>query len=144
MENWQQIIVWVVGGLAIGFAVAGFVKSRTGKAYGKFWLLNIIGAFVWGDAIIFGPFWAVASVIVIWMQSWWLFEIIFLCFWLVRSVGETIYWLNQQFSSVIREKPEKMLLHRFVKSNAVWFLMQIWWQCISVATLVLLILLLKS
>lgn len=132
-----------MGALAMGYTIVGFVKSRAGKSYGKFWPLNTIGGFVWGDALIFGPFWALASIITILMQDWWLFELIFLCFWLVRSVGETIYWLNQQYSDVIREKPEKSILYRFVKSNAVWFLMQIWWQCITVATLVLLILLLR-
>lgn len=143
MENWQGYIIGVLGVLAAVFFVAGVLHVGKGKTYQKFWPLNLIGAFVWGDALVFGPFWIIASIIVLTQQDWWLFEIIFLSFWLVRSFGETVYWLNQQFSPIKREPPEKIWFYRFIKSDAVWFIFQIWWQCLSVVSLVLLILLIK-
>lgn len=143
MENWQTITITILVILAILFFIVGLINVKRGKAYQKFWPLNIIGAFVWGDAIIFGPFWIVSSVVSLWLKNWQLFEIIFLCFWLVRSLGETIYWFLQQFSEVKREPPERIWFYRFVKSDAVWFIFQIWWQCITIVSLVLLILLLR-
>lgn len=140
---WQLLLISVIALLSIVFWIAGLVVSRRGKSYGKFWPLNLIGAFVWGDALVFGPFWILAAILCIALQNWWLFELIFLCFWLIRSLGETIYWFLQQFSNVVREKPEKVFFYPLVKNNSVWFLMQIWWQCISITALVLLILLLR-
>jgi len=143
MESWQLYLLIIYCALAIIFTITGLILSRRGKAYKKFWPLNLIGAFVWGDALIFGPFWILSSIIAMLAQRWFVFELIFLCFWLVRSFGETIYWFNQQFSSTIREKPETVIFYPLVKNNSVWFLMQIWWQCITAASLVLLILLLR-
>jgi len=140
MESWQLYLLIIYCALAIIFTITGLILSRRGKAYKKFWPLNLIGAFVWGDALIFGPFWILSSIIAMLAQRWFVFELIFLCFWLVRSFGETIYWFNQQFSSTIREKPETVIFYPLVKNNSVWFLMQIWWQCITAASLVLLIL----
>ena len=140
MEKWQGVIVGAVGVLAAIFAIGGIVKID--KPYIRFWPLNVIGGFVWGDAIIFGTFWLVASILSLCLQNWFLFELIFLCFWLIRSAGETLYWFLQQFSVAKREPPEKIWFYKYIKSDAVWFIFQIWWQCICVVSLVLIILLL--
>jgi len=144
MENWQAYLIIVYGILAAIFAIFGIVKSGSGKSYKRFWPLNAIGGFVWGDATIFGIFWVILSVISLLTKNWFLFELVFVCFWLVRSVGETIYWFLQQFSEAKREPPERIWFYRYIKSDAVWFIFQIWWQCICVISLVLLILLLRA
>jgi len=51
--------------------------------------------FVWGDAVIFGLFWTVALIVAWVLKDWYLFLLIVSVFWVVRSLGETIYfsWL---------------------------------------------------
>ncbi len=142
MENWQGVIVGAMGVLAAVFIIGGIIKID--KSYKRFWPLNIIGGFVWGDAIVFGTFWLIASILSFCLQNWFLFELIFLCFWLIRSAGETLYWFLQQFSIAKREPPENIWFYRYIKSDAVWFTFQIWWQCICVTSLVLIILLLRG
>ncbi len=144
ITNWQQYIILAYTAIAIVLGLFAIYKCRGGQSHQKFALLLLIGSFVWGDALIFSAFWALAGAIALFFDSWFLFQAIFLVFWLIRSAGETIYWLMQQFSNIIREKPEKVWTFRFVKSNAAWFLMQIWWQTITIASLVLLILLITS
>lgn len=139
MTHLQQAIIGTYGIIAAGlFGVAVYAVHHK-MAYGRMWLLNLFSSFVWGDMLVFAPFWALSSAVSIYFQSWFLFEIIFLTTWFIRAMGETIYWFLQQFSTVVRERPEDMFLYRFVKSNAVWFIMQIWWQCIGAVALTLLI-----
>lgn len=144
MTGLQQYILLAYMALAIVLSVVAVYKCRHKKAYQKFVPLFVIGSFVWGDVLVFGIFWVLAGAVTLFFNSWFLFQVIFLVFWLIRSAGETIYWFMQQFSSIIREKPEKVWTFRFVKNNAAWFLMQIWWQTVTIASLVALIFLLVS
>lgn len=139
MEKWQINLLVYYGTLAGLFFIGGIIKSYQGKAYEKFLPLNFIGGFVWGDAAIFGFFWAIISLFILLFGNWRIFEIIFLSFWLIRSLGEMIYWLNQQFAQKVRVKPEELWFYPLFKNDSVWFVYQIFWQCVAVASLVLLI-----
>ena len=110
----------------------GLVKSRQGKAFTLVWWLFPWGAFVWGDAVVFGLFWAGVLVITYLLQDLLLLGLLTAIFWLVRSLGETIYWFNQQFSTVERNPPEKLPFYSLFKNDSVWFIYQIVWQCVTV------------
>jgi hypothetical protein len=56
-------------------------------------LLGWVGIFVWADALIFGLFWSLVSLVCFFLKNWYLFWLITGVFWLVRSFGETIYFL---------------------------------------------------
>lgn len=112
------------------------------NSYGVTWPLFPIGIFVWGDAVIFGLFWTGASLISLILNDWILFLLIVSVFWLVRSVGETIYWFNQQFTTVNRYPPEQLMGHQIFRGklleehDAIWFVNQIGMQCITVITII--------
>jgi hypothetical protein len=141
MTSWQIVLLSAYAFVAGLFLIIGVIQNIQGKVYKGFLPLNLIGAFVWGDAIVFGLFWLVATLLVLAYGTWPIFLLIFLCFWLVRSVGETIYWFNQQFSTIHRNPPHKLWFYFLFKNDSVWFIYQIFWQCVSVTTLVLLLLL---
>ena len=129
--------------LAFSGFLKGFYECRHKKqAIALSPLYNLIGAFVWGDVFIFGFFWSLVCLAVLLFNSWQLFLIVLGAFWVVRSLGEMIYWLNQQFSDKARNPPETLWLSKFFPGDSVWFGMQIFWQCILVISAVFLILLL--
>lgn len=140
MTGWQVNLLIFYSVLALAFFLGGVLKSLRGKAYQKFLPLNLIGGFVWGDAVVFGLFWLVAVALILLFGNWRIFLITFLSFWLIRSLGETIYWFNQQFSTTIRTKPQEIWFYRYFKNDAVYFIYQIFWQTLSVIALVLLLL----
>lgn len=116
---------------AVGF-VKGCLESRKKNALGLTYLLRPFGAFVWADMVIFGAFWILAGLLSLFFADWVLFLLIVSLFWLVRSVGETMYWFQQQFSPIKRNPPEKMIIYRFFRNDSVWFVYQIFWQCLTV------------
>jgi hypothetical protein len=71
-----------------------------------------------------------------WLNDWLLFWLIVSVFWAVRSWGETIYWLNQQFSTIERNPPKKHILYPIFHNDSVWFVHQIIWQCVTVISIV--------
>ncbi len=118
-------------------SVKGFYESKVKKnAYGKTPLLAPIGAIVWADTAIFGLFWTVVSVVIIILNDWILFWLTFSIFFVVRSFGETIYWLNQQFSKVNRNPIQKFWVTKIFHDDSVWFVYQIYWQCVTVVSLI--------
>ncbi|MBU2577329.1 hypothetical protein KKA69_00690 [Patescibacteria group bacterium] len=131
MEDWQVVIL-----IFSLFSLAGFVKgiteSRKGNSFNKTGIFNLIGAFVWGDAVVFGLFFFIFSLFSLLLADFFLFLLGISLFWVVRSIGETIYWLNQQFSTLKRNPPEKLLFHKFFKNDSIWFVYQIFWQCLTV------------
>lgn len=99
--------------------------------------LAMLGSFVWGDAVVFSLFWIFLSVITLILVpnvNFFLFSAS--VFFAVRGVGETIYWLNQQFSKVKRNPPENFMLERIFPGESVWFAYQIIWQVITVVSVV--------
>jgi len=95
-----------------------------------------LGIFVWGDAIILGLFWLLVAVVGFISRNLNLILFIVSTFWLIRSLGEALYWFLQQFSGKVRDKPEDMFCYRFYKDESIWFVYQVFWQCIAVFSLV--------
>ena len=125
--------------LVIGNALL-FFRSRTacrkGHAFTLTRGLSMLGMFVWGDVLVLSIFWALVALVSFLLSDWWLFLLTVSIFWLVRSVGETIYWFLQQFAVVKRDPPESLAGYRFVKNESIWFIYQVMWQCVTVISLV--------
>lgn len=136
METYQ---VAILAGLFL-FNWYLFFKSKSecnkGNSFGVTYNLTFLGIFVWGDALILSLFWMFVSGSTLILQDWVLFLLVVSLFWLIRSVGETLYWFLQQFATVKRDKPENLIGYRFVKNESIWFMYQVMWQCITVITLV--------
>jgi hypothetical protein len=130
-EFWPLIFTAV----ALCSSLLGLWKSMHKQAFSETPQLAVFGIFVWGDAIIFGLFWALAGVLVFLTKSEALMWLIYSVFWVVRSFGESIYWFNQQFSTINRNPPERLRGFRFYKNDSVWFAYQIWWQCVTVVAI---------
>jgi len=115
----------------------GVYESHKNNPYGLTKLFYWMGIFVWADAVVFGLFWFLVSLVILFVfKSWLLFLLIVSVFYLVRSVGETIYWLNQQFSTLNRNPPHTLRGYKLFKNDAIWFVYQIWWQCITVISII--------
>lgn len=137
MSWWQILFVTIWGFMSLIFAFISIYQTAVKKrAYGRAGFLLWMGAFVWGDGVIFGPFWTIVSFITLYLNDWILFSLFVSVFWLVRSLGETFYWFNQQFSLINRNQPQHLPGFRFFKNNSVWFVHQIFWQCITVVTII--------
>lgn len=123
-----------------GFNIFLFAKSyrecKKKNAYGSTKLLIPLGMYVWGDVFIFSIFWTLVSLVCLFLSDLYLFLLVVSLFWVVRSFGETIYWFNQQFSSIKREPPEKIELYSIFQNDSVWFVQQIRNQCMTVISLV--------
>lgn len=146
MESWQQLVIWVYALVNLGVFLKGYHECKYRKnAYGLTPYLKPLGIFAWGDAVIFGLFWIAASLISYLLNDWYLFLLIISIFWVVRSVGETIYWFNQQFSSKIYSwnKPENLPWHTIFHNDSIWYVHQIIWQCYTVVSLIFTIYLAK-
>lgn len=137
MNQTLLMVVMLWGGLGLAAGLTGlFVTTVKQQPFKQTAWLFPWGIFVWGDAPIIGLFWILTSVASILTANWWLFGFSFSLFWLVRAVGETIYWLNQQFSSINRNPPEKLLGHTWFPGDSIWFAYQVFWQCTSVLFLI--------
>lgn len=99
-----------------------------------------LGAFVWADLIILGPFWIMVSLLLLWTKDINLATIIFLIFWLVRAYGEVQYWIAEQFGSNKRNKPQDLWgNHFFGGGESVYFGYQVFWQMVMIVCAVALI-----
>lgn len=137
MDTWQQITIIIYSLLSFLVFIKGLYQSTKKKnAYGKTASLFWLGIFVWGDAVIFGLFWFLSSLFSLLTNDWLLFLLVISVFWLVRSLGETIYWFNQQFSQINRNPPERLLGYKFFKNDSIWFGYQITWQCITIMSVI--------
>jgi hypothetical protein len=138
MEIWQQSIIVLFGlGAFIGF-IKSFDECKRKKRSLSLTLQigPLYGAFVYADLVVFGLFWTIASLGAFFLNDWYLFLLTLSLFWLVRSIGETIYWFLQQFSTINRNPPEKFYIHKIFHNDSVWFVYQIFWQCITVITII--------
>ena len=145
MNTIQFIIISLIGIISLLSIVKGIHESIIKKnPFGQPFLLYIFGIFVWGDAVVLGLFWFLTSSICLLFHSLNLFLLIVSIFWIVRSFGEIIYWINQQFSPLIRNPPENLFGHRFFSGDSVWFIYQLFWQCVLVVSIVVSIFILKA
>lgn len=128
-------ILLVFGIINLLILTKGFYECKNRKnAYGLTPYLLPFGIFAWGDAFVLGIFWFLTSIVAFISNNNYLFPLIFSTFWVVRSLGETIYWFNQQFSGKIYgwNKPEKLMFYWLFQGDAIWFVYQVLWQCITV------------
>lgn len=136
----SQLTIILIYGLVNFFVfIKGFTESRNKEnAYGLTPYLIFLGIFTWGDAVVFGLFWTFVSLISIFLRDWYLFILVISIFWVVRSIGETIYWFNQQFSikASTWNKPESLLWHSIFHDDSIWYIYQIIWQCITVVSII--------
>lgn len=142
MTSWQITIILTYGALGLFSSYLAYRKCKFEKKNLGFIGVTpfiLYGAFVWADLVVFGVFWALFSLICILLNDWLLFLLGQSVFWLIRSFGETIYWFNQQFSTIERYSLKD---HFFAKifnydDYTLWFIMQIFMQCITVISAIL-------
>jgi hypothetical protein len=129
------ILVFALFALLIG--LKGFYESTKKQNSFKltpylFWM----GIFVWGDAVVFGLLWFLIGLLSYLFNDYWLFFLSVSVFWLVRSIGETIYWINEQFVETHRNQAQNLWGHSFFNNDSIFFIYQIFWQCISVISVI--------
>lgn len=140
MLIWQKLLILCYGIFSLIIAFVGLKKSsKKMGGWGHTPWIAWTGAFVWADVVIFGFFWFIVSAISLIVNDWITFWFLWSIFWVVRSLGETIYWFNQQFTPLGHNAPEKLRGYRFFKDQSLWFVYQIIWQCINVFAIVALI-----
>lgn len=145
MSDWQKIIILVYLLINLFAFIKGYRECTKNKnPFGLAGYFNFFGIFVWGDAVAIGLFWVIASIVVFIINDWILFLLALSFFWLVRGVGEMIYWLNQQFSNIERNPPHTLFLSNIFPSDSIWFIYQIVWQCVTVVAAILSIYFAKS
>lgn len=138
MNIYQTGLLLLLGSISfITFLKALKECKDNNNSFGRpYRLCEIYGSFVWADHVVFGLFWTIVTVIVLLLQDFLLFFLIISVFWLVRSIGETIYWFLQQFHPRKGNDPQKFIFYKLFKNDSVWFVNQIAWQCITVITFI--------
>ncbi len=137
MNQLQMILVLVWGIISFTVWIQAVRESVLKKnAFGLTPTLLPLGIFTWADGTVISIFWMIAAVLSLFTNDWWLFGLMFCLFWVVRSVGETIYWFCQQFSTIERNPPKTLAGYKFFKNDAIWFVYQIAWQCVTVLAIV--------
>jgi hypothetical protein len=133
----QQVIIFSYGLLSLLFFLKGYYEvTKKKNVFGLTNHLVFLGAFVWGDIIVLGPFWILISTVTILLNDWYLFLLILSVFWVVRSLGETIYWLNEQFATKNRNPANTLRFYKIFKNDSVWFVYQLINQCILVVSII--------
>lgn len=138
MLFWEQIIVLIFVITSVIFFIKSLREVKNKKnIYGLTPNLFFLGAFVWGDLIILGPFWIIVSLISLFLNNWYLFLFFVSVFWIIRSLGEIIYWISEQFAGIKRNPPHTLNFHKYIQSDAIWFIYELFWQCVFVFSLIL-------
>lgn len=138
MTQWQQILVFIYGLVAF-YAFLSSLRAcyKQKKSFAETPIFGVLfSGFVQADNVVFGFFWTVVSFYILIVQDWILFLLILSVFWLVRAIGETIYWFFQQFHPRPNNEPEKFWFFRIFHNDSVWFVIQIFWQCITIITII--------
>lgn len=136
MFIWQKLFLLTFSIFGLGLCLKGFRESHKNKnAFGTAHTF-IVGVYVWGDAVVFGAFWFLVSIVTLVLADWVLFWLIFSLFWVVRSFGETIYWFNEQHAQKKRVNIKKKYLYKYFHNDSVLFIYQITQQCITVVSIV--------
>ncbi len=137
MEIWQRLIVILFGLFSIIVFLKGVNESlKKNNSYAGTIPLLWMGIFVWGDAVVYGAFWALCCFTVLLLNDWLLFLLLFSVYWTVRSLGETIFWFNQQFTPMKLYHAPKLPGYKFFNNESIYFIYQIFCQCITVVSLI--------
>ena len=135
MSQISSLIILAFGFLALISFLLGYYQSIIKKnPFQETPSLLIFGIFVWGDAVVLGLLWLLVSLVTFLLNDWTLFLLFISVFWTVRSSGEVIYWLNQQFSPLNRNPPERLKGYCIFGNESIWFVYQLVWQCILVVS----------
>ena len=131
-----DLIFLIIGLYALTAFILGISQIVKRNPYGLTHQYSILGIFVWGDAVLISPFWMALSTAYLKHQNLSFSLFAMSVFWSVRSLGEMIYWLNQQFATHKRDLPETLWLYKLVRSDAIWFMYQVFWQMILVISII--------
>jgi hypothetical protein len=138
MLTWQSgILIGLIILNVVLFVVAFRQCFLKNNSYGLTNWLIPIGIFVWGDALIYSPFWIGAAMTCLLLKDWLLFCLTVSVYWAVRGLGETIFWLNHQFSTKHIYPAKDLPFYFLVKNDSIWFIYQITAQCVTVVGIIL-------
>jgi hypothetical protein len=144
MEMTQQITLFITMVASIIIAARGvYISHKKKRPCQETYPLVPFGIFVWADAPVIAAFWFVAAAIGIITQNWYLFLLEVSIFWVVRGTGETLYWMNQQFSTIERIAPKKLPFHTYFPGDSIWFMYQITCQVVTVFAIVATVMIVK-
>ena len=133
MDIWQYIIVIFVAVYSLGGFLLGYKQTKLKRnPYGLSKWFNPLGSFVWADAVIFGLFFFLTSVLSLVLKDFILFLLVFSVFWTVRSIGESTYWFLEQFADTHKNPEHTLWISRWFTRNSSWIANQIVNQCITV------------
>ncbi len=134
----QFVLVLVYGVVSFVVFLRSLYESikNNKNSYGNTYFLYPLGIFVWGDGIIIGAFWVISSIISLLLNDFLFLLIIIAVFWVIRSYGEMTYWFHQQFSPIIRNPADKLIGYKYIKKDSIWFMYQVLWQCILIASII--------
>lgn len=134
---WQNIFLSLFGIIALVGFFWSFYQCRYRKnPFGRTYFFFPFGSFVFADLVVLAPFWIVVTLFIFFLQDFLLFLFIYALFWLIRSVGEAQYWFLQQFSTLNKNPIERFRLRKVFHNDSIWFVYQIYWQCLTVISLI--------
>lgn len=128
--------IFLIGFLAYSVSSFLFGMNKRKNPFGLSRFFLPLGSFVWIDNVVFGAFFSLVSVICLLTRQFILFWLVFSVFWLIRSIGEQMYWFLEKFTTVHRNHPNSLWPYRWFKGQEVWVVMQIFWQCVAVISLI--------
>lgn len=110
-EQAFSLILLIIASLITALAIYQLEK---GRFFEDTQYLAFFGIYVWGDALIFGPFWIISAIIFFAIGIQNIIRYILL-FFAIRAYFEVIYWLNHQAHDQQFQAP---LFKRFKKIKA--------------------------
>lgn len=128
------LITFILGNVYLFFLSLFQAKFRN-NPHGLTRILLPLGIFVWADGVVISIFWTIIGLYSLLFGSVSEFVVLYALFWVVRSFGEVIYWLLQQFSSEVKDPPETVPFSNIFPGKSVWFAMQVIWQMVLVISI---------
>lgn len=115
--------------LGLIITIQAYKKGKENQFYTDTKILNFFSIYVWGDALVIGPFISLSAVFFVFLTPIWMLRYILL-FYALRSLIEIIYWITHQ---VARRDYMPALLRRvsWLKPNDVAILYQVAHTCFA-------------
>ncbi len=143
MSDLERLVVIVYGTISTVAFIKGFYEVKFNANRHGLAPFGLLGIFVWTDAVVIGLFWIFASIFTLAVDSINIALLILSLYWVVRSGGEVLYWMLQQFADKKLDKPEDVPWHNLFPGQSVYIAQQIWWQMVLVVSLLATVVLLK-
>lgn len=144
MTDIQRLLVLIYGIISLTAFVRGYIHCKYKHNRHGITPFGLLGIFIWTDAVVIGLFWMLASMLVLIIDNWHIGLLIISLFWVVRSAGEVIYWMLQQFATKKRDEPETVRWHSLFPGESVWIAQQVWWQMVLVFSLLATVICIKE